>query len=134
MSRRASSAREVIAQADALIARVRSRLDARPAVPIESFDTRHAYAIEQLWDDEVERLIRSGAREDAARQFRIRWPALVAWRDRILRPTERGPVPDRFTRAAALELHALEATMRDEPELAARIMEHALRVMGVNRP
>ena len=123
------SVREAFASADGAIAAVRARL-AAAGVPAgdqpPSAETAAAERRAFEWARAVEQLYAEGQRQEAAKHFRQRWPALVRWRDRTIASWRQERPADV---AAAYELLALECYLGGVPELAEKAQAEAVRVL-----
>lgn len=121
-----SPTREALIAADAAIARVRARLgesvehdqhDGESAAGARTADEWERYALAIVFEAKL---------VESAKNFRLRWPALVKWRERVLKNRRRAKPADV---AAALESLALECTLAGEFALAARAQHQAIQVM-----
>lgn len=121
----AESTRDVLASADAVIARVRAAIG-ESHQDDASAETANAYRVADAWNGLVAQFDRERTLADAAKNFREQWPALVRWRDRVLANAKRAKPS---VVAAAYESLALECTLAGEYELAAKAHNAAIDVM-----
>ena len=118
-----------VGMSDDIVARVRARLEAEGRLPVEeqlSEDARRACRLAAGWERRVEHLVAQSKRDEVARNFRQRWPALVRWRDRTIANCRRARRADV---AAAYELVALECYLCGVPDLAEKAQAEAMRVL-----
>lgn len=121
----ADATREILASADAVIDRVRSRIDG-DVQPVASDDTATAFRVADEWNDRVEQLVRERHLAYAAKHFRAQWPALIRWRESVLKNARKSKPA---VVAAAFESLALECTLAGELDLAAKAQQAAVDVM-----
>ncbi len=136
-----NSTRVILAEADAAIARMRSRIalsDAAKSSQIADLGpgrerdvVASAMRIADDWERRVVEIVHEAKLAEAAQNFRQRWPALVRWREKVL-ANKRRARPSLV--AAAYESLALECTLAGEHHLAAKAQQAALTVMARVRP
>ena len=121
-----SATREALIAADAAIARVRARLGESVEHGQPDGEAAAAARVADEWERYAVAIVAEAKLVESAKHFRQRWPALVKWRERVLKNRRRAKPSDV---AAALESLALECTLAGQPELAARAIDGAIAVM-----
>lgn len=125
----AESTRMVIAESAAVIARVRASIGAHQ--DDVSDDTATALRIADEWARALEHVVSEARLAEAAMNFRLQWPALVRWRDKVLANQKRQKPA---VVAAAYESLALECTLAGELHLAAKAQQAAIDVIRSRGP
>lgn len=123
-----TSARAALADADAVIARVSAKIG--EPIPMDGATTEftaYAHRVADEWERYTLSIVDEARLEEAARSFRQRWPALVRWRDKVLK-NRRHEKPSVI--AAAFESLALECLLAGESELSARAQHEAMNIMS----